>query len=112
MISKVLINAVDPEECRIAKVIDNKLEEFHIESASKEIKITPERMPQLEIVRIKIDSQPRENRFNKNPRNNFNKTPRRFNNENHSRRFIKIISWIFVKSIFSWLRIYFYSDNF
>ena len=37
MISKVLINAVDPEECRIAKVIDNKLEEFHIESASKEI---------------------------------------------------------------------------
>ena len=37
MISKVLINAVDPEECRIAKVVDNKLEEFHIESASKEI---------------------------------------------------------------------------
>ncbi|MBU1129185.1 MAG: DEAD/DEAH box helicase [Nanoarchaeota archaeon] len=60
-------------------------ENFRNLTESKEIKITPERMPQLEIVRIKIDSQPRENRFNKNPRNNFNKTPRRFNNENHSR---------------------------
>ena len=37
MSSKILINAVDPEECRIAKVKDNKLEEFHIESAAKEI---------------------------------------------------------------------------
>ncbi|MGD2269294.1 MAG: ribonuclease E/G [Desulfobacterales bacterium] len=34
---KILINAVDHEECRIAKVKDRKLEEFHIESASKEI---------------------------------------------------------------------------
>lgn len=37
MTSKILINAVDPEECRIAKVMDSKLEEFHIESASREI---------------------------------------------------------------------------
>ena len=37
MTSKILINAVDSEEVRIAKVIDNKLEEFHIESAAREI---------------------------------------------------------------------------
>ena len=37
MNSKILINAVDQEECRIAKVIDSKLEEFHIENASREI---------------------------------------------------------------------------
>jgi ribonuclease E len=37
MSSKILINAIDPEECRIAKVKDNMLEEFHIESALKEI---------------------------------------------------------------------------
>ncbi|MDY6790336.1 MAG: Rne/Rng family ribonuclease [Thermodesulfobacteriota bacterium] len=37
MSNKILINAVDPEECRIAKVKESKLEEFHIESASKEI---------------------------------------------------------------------------
>ena len=37
MTSKILINAVDAEECRIAKVRDSKLEEFHIESASREI---------------------------------------------------------------------------
>jgi len=35
--SKILINAIDPEECRIAKVKDIKLEEFHIESAAREI---------------------------------------------------------------------------
>ena len=35
--SKILINAIDPEECRIAKVKDMKLEEFHIESATREI---------------------------------------------------------------------------
>ncbi len=35
--SKILINAVDPAECRIAKVKDSKLEEFHIESAAREI---------------------------------------------------------------------------
>ncbi len=34
---KILINAIDPEECRIAKIKDGKLEEFHIESALKEI---------------------------------------------------------------------------
>ncbi len=34
MTCKILINAVDVEECRIAKVRDSKLEEFHIESAS------------------------------------------------------------------------------
>ena len=37
MSSQILINAVDPEECRIAKVKDGKLEDFHIESASREI---------------------------------------------------------------------------
>ncbi len=34
---KILINAVDPEECRIARVTEGKLEEFHTESTSKEI---------------------------------------------------------------------------
>lgn len=37
MSSKILINAMDSEECRIAKVKDNKLEEFHIEIAGHEI---------------------------------------------------------------------------
>lgn len=37
MSKKILINAVDSEECRIASVIDNKLEEFQIESAAREI---------------------------------------------------------------------------
>jgi ribonuclease E len=37
MSNKILINAIDPEECRIARVKDNKLEEFHIESAAREI---------------------------------------------------------------------------
>lgn len=37
MSSKIMINAVDPAECRIAKVKDSKLEEFHIESAAREI---------------------------------------------------------------------------
>lgn len=37
MSSKILINAVDQEECRIAKVKNEKLEEFHIETASKAI---------------------------------------------------------------------------
>ncbi len=36
MTSKILINAIDPEECRIAKVKDIKLEEFHIESSGRE----------------------------------------------------------------------------
>ncbi len=37
MTSKILINAVDPEEVRLAIVKDSRLEEFHIESASREI---------------------------------------------------------------------------
>jgi len=35
--SKILVNAVDPEECRIAKVKNNRLEEFHIETTAREI---------------------------------------------------------------------------
>ena len=34
---KILINAVDPEECRVATVKNNKLEQFHVESSLKEI---------------------------------------------------------------------------
>ena len=34
---KILVNAVDPEEVRIAKVKDNRLEEFHIEITAREI---------------------------------------------------------------------------
>ncbi|MCF8069362.1 MAG: ribonuclease E/G [Desulfobacterales bacterium] len=34
---KILINAVDPEECRIATVKDSKLVQFHIDSASRAI---------------------------------------------------------------------------
>ena len=37
MTSKILINAVDPEEVRLAIVKECRLEEFHIESASREI---------------------------------------------------------------------------
>jgi ribonuclease E len=37
MSSKILINALDPEECRIAKVTDNRLSEFHVESAGREL---------------------------------------------------------------------------
>ena len=37
MSNKILINAIDPEQCRIAKVKESMLEEFHIESASREI---------------------------------------------------------------------------
>ena len=37
MSNKILINAIDPEECRIASIKDSKLEEFHIESAAREI---------------------------------------------------------------------------
>ncbi|MFO7716209.1 ribonuclease E/G [Desulfosarcina sp.] len=37
MTSKILINAVDPEEVRLAIVKDSRLEEFHIESAAREI---------------------------------------------------------------------------
>ena len=34
---KILINAIDPEECRVAAVKANKLEEFYVESAAQEI---------------------------------------------------------------------------
>jgi ribonuclease E len=37
MENKILINASDPEECRIAKVKENKLEEFHFETSLKKI---------------------------------------------------------------------------
>ena len=37
MTSKILINAVDPEEVRLAIVKESRLEEFHIESAAREI---------------------------------------------------------------------------
>ena len=37
MDNKILINAIDPEECRIAKVINTKLQEFHIERTAREI---------------------------------------------------------------------------
>jgi len=37
MNTRILINAVDSEECRIAKVKDSKLEEFNIDSATREI---------------------------------------------------------------------------
>ena len=37
MTTKILINAIAPEVCRIAKVKKSKLEEFHIETASREI---------------------------------------------------------------------------
>jgi len=37
MSSKILINAIDPEEVRIAKVNENRMEEFQIETAGREI---------------------------------------------------------------------------
>ncbi|GAB6908048.1 Ribonuclease, Rne/Rng family [Desulfosarcina cetonica] len=37
MTSKILINAVDPEEVRLAIVKESRLEEFHIESSTREI---------------------------------------------------------------------------
>ena len=37
MSTKILINAVDHEECRIAKVKDSRLEQFNVDSAAKEI---------------------------------------------------------------------------
>ena len=35
MNSKILINAIDPEECRIAKIVNNKLEDFQTETTAK-----------------------------------------------------------------------------
>ena len=37
MTRKILINALDPEENRIAAVFDSKLDQFHIETAAKEV---------------------------------------------------------------------------
>jgi ribonuclease E len=37
MSSKILMNAIDPEEVRIAKVKENRMEEFQIEMAGREI---------------------------------------------------------------------------
>jgi ribonuclease E len=37
MTTKILINAVDPEECRVAIVKESRLHEFYIESAAREI---------------------------------------------------------------------------
>lgn len=37
MTRKILINALDPDETRIASVRDNKLEQFEIETSSKEV---------------------------------------------------------------------------
>ncbi len=37
MSCKIIINAIDPAECRMAKVKNNKLEEFYVETASREI---------------------------------------------------------------------------
>jgi ribonuclease E len=34
---KILINAVNPEQVRIARVVDSRLEEFHIETTAREI---------------------------------------------------------------------------
>lgn len=37
MSSKILINALDSEECRIATVLNNRLEEFQIETTAREV---------------------------------------------------------------------------
>jgi len=37
MTRKILINAQDPDVSRIAAVIDNKLDQFHIETRAKEV---------------------------------------------------------------------------
>jgi len=34
---KILINALDPDENRIATIVDNKLDQFHIETAAKQV---------------------------------------------------------------------------
>jgi len=62
-------------------------EKFGILIQSEEINITPEKLPQLEIVRIKIDSWTGSNRFSRGPRgNNFGRGPRRINNREGPRR--------------------------
>ncbi|MEA1967866.1 MAG: Rne/Rng family ribonuclease [Thermodesulfobacteriota bacterium] len=37
MIRKILINALDSDECRIVTIKNNKLEEFHLETATREM---------------------------------------------------------------------------
>ena len=37
MTTKILINALDSDECRIVQIKDNKLEGFHIETASRQV---------------------------------------------------------------------------
>jgi ribonuclease E len=37
MTKKILINALDPDESRIATIKDNKLEQFHIETTAKQV---------------------------------------------------------------------------
>ncbi len=37
MSNKIVINAVDPDECRVANVKNSKLVEFQVETATKEI---------------------------------------------------------------------------
>jgi len=34
---KILINALDPDESRIATIVDNKLDQFHIETAARQV---------------------------------------------------------------------------
>ncbi len=34
---KILINALDPDENRIATIVDNKLDQFHIETAARQV---------------------------------------------------------------------------
>ena len=77
MSCKILINALDPEECRIAKVRDSQLEEFHIESASKEIThgniykgIITRIEPGLQSVFVDYGAE-RHGFLQKNERNNF-----------------------------------------
>ncbi len=55
MDTKILINAIDPEECRVAKVADGLLEEFNIETAAK--KITQGNIYKGTIVRIEPSLQ-------------------------------------------------------
>ena len=37
MTTKILINALDSDENRIVALVDNKLEQFHIETTAKEV---------------------------------------------------------------------------
>ena len=55
MDTKILINAIDPEECRIAKVTDGLLEEFNIETTAN--KITQGNIYKGTIVRIEPSLQ-------------------------------------------------------